>query len=381
MTRTEGSTVKNESSKPRPHPLARKALAAIEPYVPGRSAEDVRREYGLATVAKLGSNENPLGVSPKIRDALLAAIDGVHQYPDPTSVSLRRRVAARFGATPEHVCVANGVDNVLTCLGLAFLDTGDRCVIGAPTYSAYASLALMLNAIPVEVPVRERDWRLDLPRMAGAAANAKMVIVCNPNNPTGTIVTHDELEAFLRSLPSTALAVLDEAYAEFADDPAFPDSAALVRRYPNLIVLRTFSKIYGLAGLRVGSAVAAPDIIACLNQVREPFPVDRLAQAAAEATLDDEAYVRAAFENNRTERARLASALADLGLRSIPTQANFVLVELGRPAAGVARQLLRHGVIIRPGAMWRLPDWARITIGTADENRRVIESLRAVLAS
>ncbi|HET7264877.1 MAG TPA: histidinol-phosphate transaminase [bacterium] len=373
--------MKNESSKPRPHPLARKALAAIEPYVPGRSAEDVRREFGLASVAKLGSNENPLGVSPKIRGALLAAIDGVHQYPDPTSASLRRRVAARFGVTPEHVCVANGVDNVLTCLGLAFLDTGDRCVIGAPTYSAYASLALMLNAIPVQVPVRERDWRLDLPRMAGAAANAKMVIVCNPNNPTGTIVTHDEVEAFLRSLPATALAVLDEAYAEFADDPAFPDSAALVGRYPNLIVLRTFSKIYGLAGLRVGYAVAAPDIIACFNQVREPFPVDRLAQAAAEATLDDEMYVRTAFENNRTGRVWLASALADLGLRSIPTQANFVLVELGRPAADVARQLLRHGVIIRPGAMWGLPDWARITVGTTDENRRVVESLKAVLAA
>lgn len=380
MARTEGSNV-NEPTKTRPHPLARKALAFIEPYVPGRSAEDVQREYRLASVAKLGSNENPLGVSPKIRDALVQVIDGVHHYPDPTCASLRRRVAARFGVTPEHVCVANGVDNVLTCLGLAFLDTGDRCVIGAPTYSAYASLARMLNAIPVEVPVRERDWRLDLPRMAGAAANAKMVIVCNPNNPTATIVTHDEVEAFLRSLPSTALAVLDEAYAEFADDPAFPDSAALIRRHPNLIVLRTFSKIYGLAGLRVGYAVAAPEIIACFNQVREPFPVDRLAQVAAEATLDDKTYVRAAFENNRNGRAWLAAALAELGLRTIPSQANFVLVDLGRPSGEVARQLLPHGVIIRPGAMWRLPTWARITVGTADENRRAVSSLKAVLGA
>ncbi|MHB8733093.1 MAG: histidinol-phosphate transaminase [bacterium] len=369
----------NKPTKPRLHPLARKALAALEPYVPGRSAEDVQKQYGLTSVAKLGSNENPLGVSPRIRDALLAVIDGVHHYPDPTCAALRRRVAARFAVTPGHVCVANGVDNVLTCLGLAFLDTGDRCVVGAPTYTSYASLALMLNAVPVEVPVRE--WRLDLPRMAGAAANAKMVIVCNPNNPTGTIVTHDEVEGFLKSLAPTTLAVLDEAYAEFADDPAFPDAAALLGRYSNLVVLRTFSKIYGLAGLRVGYAVAAPDIIACFNEVREPFPVDRLAQTAAEATLDDEAYVRAAYENNRTGRAWLAASLAEMGLRSIPSQANFVLVDLGRPSDEVARQLLPHGVIIRPGAMWRLPTWARITVGTAGENRRVIDALKSVLGA
>lgn len=367
----------SEPLKPRPHPLARKALAALEPYVPGRSAEEVREQYGLATVVKLGSNENPLGVSPRIRDALLAVIGGVHHYPDPTSAALRRRIAARFDVTPDHVCVANGVDNVLTCLGLAFLDAGDRCVVGAPTYTAYAALALMLNAVPVEVPVQ--DWRLDLRRMAGAAGNAKMVIVCNPNNPTGTIVTAGEVEACLDALPPTTLAVLDEAYAEFAGDPAFPDSVALLRRYPNLIVLRTFSKIYGLAGLRVGYAVAAPEIIACFNQVREPFPVDRLAQAAAEATLDDEAYVRAAFENNRSGRAWLAAALSKLGLRSIPSQANFVLADLGRPSDAVARQLLPHGVIIRPGVIWRLPTWARITVGTPDDNRRLIDALAAVL--
>ena len=167
----------------------------------------------------------------------------------------------------------------------------------------------------------------------------------------------------------------------FVDDPAFPNTAALLGRYPNLIVMRTFSKIYGLAGLRVGYAVAAADIIDCFNRVREPFPVDRLAQAAAEATLDDEAYVRRAYENNRTGRAWLAAALSDLGLQSIPSQANFVLVDLGRPADDVARQLLPHGVIIRPGAMWRLPTWARITVGTDDENRRVIASLRTVLAA
>jgi histidinol-phosphate aminotransferase len=361
------------------HPLARRSLAAVEPYVPGRLAEDVRKEYGLSTVAKLGSNENPLGVSSRIRDAIVGAIDGVHQYPDPTCASLRRRLAERYRVTPDHVCVCNGVDNVLTCLGLAFLDAGDRCVVGAPTYTAYASLALLLNATPVEVPLR--DWRLDLPAMAAASANAKMVVVCNPNNPTGTIVTHDDVDAFLRRLPPTTLPVLDEAYAEFVDDRAFPDAAALLRRYPNLIVLRTFSKIYGLAGLRVGYALAAPDIIDCFNRVREPFPVDRLAHAAAEATLDDEAYVRASFENNRAGRLWLTSALSEMGLRVVPSQANFVLTDVRRSADEVARQLLPHGVIVRPGAMWRLPTWIRISVGTATENRRVITALKTVLGT
>ena len=367
----------NEPVKTRPHPLARKALAAIDPYVPGRSAEEVRERYGLSTVAKLGSNENPLGVSPRIREALVGAIDGVHHYPDPTCAELRRRLASKFGVTPDHVCVANGVDNVLTCLGLAFLDAGNRCVVGAPTYTAYAALARLMNAVPIEVPLR--DWRLDLPAMAGAAAHAKMVIVCNPNNPTGTIVTRDDVATFLRRLPAGTLAVLDEAYAEFADDPAFPDAPALLAGHPNLIVLRTFSKIYGLAGLRVGYALAAPDIIGCLNQVREPFPVDRLAQAAAGAILDDEAYVRASYEHNRAGRTWLTAALSGLGLEVIPSQANYVLVNLGRAADEVARRLLPHGVIIRPGAMWRLPTWARVTIGTADDNRRAIAALRAVL--
>jgi histidinol-phosphate aminotransferase len=360
------------------HPLARKALAAIEPYVPGRSAEEIKERFGLATVAKLGSNENPLGVSPRIRDALLAAIDDVHHYPDPSCAALRRRLADKFGLTPEHVCVANGVDNVLTCAGLAFLDAGDRCVVGLPTYTAYTALALLLNAVPVEVPLTE--WRLDLPAMAAAAAGAKMTVICNPNNPTGTIVRRDAVEAFLEGLPRTTLVVLDEAYAEFVEDPAYPDGPALLHRFPNLIVLRTFSKIYGLAGLRVGYALAAPDLIGCLNRVREPFPVDRLAQAAAHAMLDDDAFIRATYDNNRAGRSWLSTALSDLGLTVVPSQANYVFVDAGRSAAEVAQGLLPHGVIVRPGAMWGLPTWIRISIGTADENRRVVESLRTVLA-
>lgn len=362
-----------------PAPRPRKPLAAFEPYVPGRSVEEVTERFGLTTVAKLGSNENPLGLSPRVRAALVEALDRVHHYPDGESTRLRRLLAARFGLTPDRFCLANGVDNVLTCLGLAFLDPGDRCIIARPTYTAYAALAKLHGAVPVEIPLR--NWRFDVDAAGEAASGARAVFVCNPNNPTGSILRHAEVEALLARMPSDTLVVLDEAYAEWVDDPAFPDAMALLRGHPNIVVLRTFSKIYGLAGLRVGYAVASPEITAALNQVREPFPVDRLAQAAAEAVLDDEAYARASFENNRRGKADLAAAFDRLGLPHLPSQANFILVDLARPAAEVAERLLERGVIIRAGAMWGLPTWARITIGTPEENSRLIESLSAVLRS
>ena len=362
----------------RPPSFARKALAAIEPYTPGISAEEIRERYRLENVAKLGSNENPLGVSARVRRALVEAIDGIHHYPDPECAGLRRLVSARLGVAPDHLFFANGADNVLTCLGLAFLDADDRCVVGAPSYTAYAALALLLDAVPVEVPLS--GWRFDVGAMAAAADGAKAVIVCNPNNPTGSIITHAEAEALLSRVPGDTLVVMDEAYAEWVDDPAFPDAVELLRRHRNLIVLRTFSKIYGLAGLRVGYAIADPDLVASMNQVREPFAVDRLAQVAAEAVLEDEDYRRAAFENNRSGKAFLARAFTEMGLEHLPTQANFVLVNLRRPAAEIATRLLPRGVIIRAGRLWRLPTWARITVGTPAENARLVEALSAALA-
>lgn len=334
-------------------------------------------DYHVREVTKLGSNENPLGVSPRVKDAIVSALERVHQYPDPGCNQLRRRLAARLGVSTDHLMVANGVDNVLTCFCLAFLDPGDRCVIGAPSYSAYASLILLMGAVPVEVPLR--DWRFDVSAMAAAAGSSKALIICNPNNPTGTIVRQDEVVALLRNTPPTTLVVLDEAYAEWAEDPGFPDGVALLRQHPNLVLMRTFSKLYGLAGLRVGYSVAAPDLTACLYQVREPFPVDRLAQVAAEAVLEDKQYLRASFENNRTGKAFLYGMFTDMGLTYVPSQANFIFLDLKQPADDVAERLLPRGVIIRPGKIWKMPTWARITIGTPEENRRLAEALRAVL--
>ncbi len=361
----------------RPLPRPRSALAALEPYVPGRSAEEIMERFGLTQVVKLGSNENPLGPSPRVRDGLMRALDRIHHYPDGECTRLRARLAKRLDLSPNHFMFANGVDNVLTCLGLAFFENGDRVVTGIPTYTAYANLVNLLGAVLAEVPLR--DWRFDVRGIAEVAAGAKAVIICNPNNPTGSIVRRDEMETLADRVPPDVLLVVDEAYAEWVDDPAFPDAVALLRRHPNILVLRTFSKIYGLAGLRVGYAIGSPEIVASLNQVREPFPVDRLAQVAAEAVLDDDAYVRGSFENNRAGKTALAKGLKALGLRHLSSQANFILVDLGRPAVDVAQRLLEHGVIVRPGAMWRLPTWARVTVGTPEENTRLLEALSAVL--
>jgi len=360
-----------------PFPRPRKALAALDPYVPGRSAEEVMARFGLAQVSKLGSNENPLGLSPLVRDALTQALDRIHHYPDGECTRLRALLAARLGLTPGQFLFANGVDNVLTCVGLAFFDRGDRIVTGIPTYTAYANLAKLMGAELIGVPLR--DWRFDIPAISRAARGAKAVIVCNPNNPTGAIVPADDMAALLNLIPPDVLVVVDEAYAEWVDDPTFPDTMTLLRRHPNIVVLRTFSKIYGLAGLRVGCAIGSPGVIAALHQVREPFPVDRLAQAAAEAVLDDTAYLRASFENNRAGKTALAKGFTALGLRHLPSQANFILVDLGQPAAGVAERLLEHGMILRPGAMWGLPTWARVTIGTPEDNARLLEALATVL--
>jgi len=316
------------------------------------------RQFGLSRVIKLGSNENPLGLPAHAREAITRALDWIHHYPDGESSRLRALLAERLGLTPSHFCFANSVDNVLTCLGLAFFEAGDRVVTARPTYTAYGNLAKVMGAHLVEVPLA--DWRYDVRAVAEAAGAAKAVFVCNPNNPTGSALHHQELQELLDRIPPQALVVLDEAYAEWADDPAFPNAVALLRRHPNLVVLRTFSKIYGLAGLRVGYAVAEPEIISCLNQVRE-------------------AYRRAAFQNNLEGRVFLGEQLTEMGLRHLPTQANFILVNLGQPAAEVAQRLLERGVIIRPGGLWRLPAWARITIGTPEENVQLLVALSAVL--
>lgn len=359
--------------------LARRGVLDLPEYVPGKPVEEVRRELGLADVVKLASNENPLGPSPRALRAVQEALSSAHVYPEGSSPALREALARRHGVSPDMVLVGNGGDNVITMICLALLEPGQEMLTGAPTFPAYEHAARLAGGRPVLVPLREHAF--DLEALAAAVGPAtKLVFVCTPNNPTGTISRRAELARFLDALPPRVVVVFDAAYADYADDPDYDDGLGFVREGRNAVVLRTFSKVFGLAGLRVGYAVAPAGLIRVIDRVREPFPVNRLGQAAALAALEDHEHVRRSLAVNREGKRFLYRELAARGLRYVPTQANFLLVDVGRPADDLYRRLLARGVIVRPGSAWGYPTAFRVTIGTPEQNARFLAALDAALA-
>jgi len=357
-----------------------RGLRAIRPYVPGKPIEEVQREYGLQDVIKLASNENPLGPSPKALAALEEALRQVHLYPDGQSYYLRRALAANLNVTPEQVIVGNGADGVIMQICLAYLDDGDEVIVGRSSFPVYDIYTHVMRARLVKVPLKA--YRLDLEAMARAITDrTKVVFVCNPNNPTGTIVTADEVEAFLRRVPDRVLVVFDEAYYQFVESDGYPDTLRYVREgRENVMTIRTFSKVYGLAGVRLGYAVAHPETLAPLWRVKEPFAVNRLAQIAGIAALEDEAFVRRSVEANREGRRYLYQEFERLGLFYVPSHTNFILIRVGPRAAEVVQRLLEQGVIVRPCTGYDLPEFLRVTVGSPDQNVRLVAALEEVLA-
>jgi len=357
-----------------------RGLDEIRPYVPGKPIEEVKREYGLEDVIKLASNENPLGPSPKALAALEKTLREVHLYPDGQGYYLRRAIADHLDVAPEQVIIGNGADGVIVQTCLAYLDDGDEVVVGRSSFPVYDIYTHVMRARLVKVPLK--DYRLDLKGMAEAITDrTKIVFVCNPNNPTGTIVTADEVEGFLAEVPERVLVVFDEAYYEFVESLEYPDTLRYVREgRRNVMVVRTFSKVYGLAGLRLGYGVAHLDVLAPLWRVKEPFAVNRLAQVAGIAALEDEEFVRRTVEVNREGRHYLYQAFDRLGLFYVESHTNFVLVRIGPEAREVAERLLRRGVIVRPCTGYDLPEFLRITVGSPDQNARLIAALEEVLA-
>lgn len=347
----------------------------MKPYVPGKSLEAMQREYGLSRIVKLASNENPLGPSPRAVRALREAAEGIHVYPDGPATALREAIAARWGVSPDWVFVGNGSDEVFRLLAETYLRPGDRVVVPRPSFPVYAIVATLMGAHVDAVPLR--GGTMDLPAMAARARGARMVFLCRPNNPTGGVFAGEELEAFLRSAGPDTLVVLDEAYREY--DESLFDSKAFLEAFPNLVVTRTFSKIYGLAGLRLGYGVGRPDVWRPLYTVRDPFSVNRLAQVAGLAALEDRDHLLASQKLNREGRECLKAFFEEIGLRPWPTQANFILVDLGRPAAPVYEALLRQGVVVRLADPADLPTCLRVTIGMEEENRAFMRALRRAL--
>jgi len=346
-------------------------------YQPGKPIEDVKRELGLTEVVKLASNENPFGCSEQAKQAIVAEVANTSLYPDGAAVGLTNAVAAKLGVNADQIIFGAGSDEVILMLARAFLVPGDETIMADETFPQYKHNAEIENAVVIEVPLK--DGRHDLPAMLEKLTDrTKIVWICNPNNPTGTVVTKDELDDFMAKIPGHVLVVLDEAYCEYIDDPAYPDGIEYVKRYRNVVALRTFSKIYGLASLRIGYGIGQPDVIRFVNQVREPFNTTRYAQAAAKAALDDAAFIDRCRRANAEGIAYLTGQFDRLGLSYFPAYGNFVMFDAKRPSQLVFEGLLRKGIIAR--ARWSYyPTHIRITVGSREQNEKFIAALEQVL--
>ncbi len=351
-----------------------KDIASLSPYVPGKPIDELQRELGLARIIKLASNENPLGPSPKALAVLADAAATLHRYPDGGGYKLRTGLADRWKVSLDQVILGNGSDEILSMLARAFLSPGDDAVMADNTFVIYKMEVTAAHGTPVIVPLK--DGRHDLDAMAKAVTpRTKLLFVCNPNNPTGTMVSAAEIDALMASVPSHVIVVFDEAYCEYVRDPHFPDSLGYVRQGRHAIVLRTFSKIYGLAGLRIGYGVTTSEIAGYLNRVRPPFNANSLAQRAALAALGDEEHVAKSRAMNQAEMASVRAGLAALGLKPLPSEANFLYFDAGRDGRVLFEALLREGVIVRHIEGNHL----RVTIGLPEENRHFLQALKTVL--
>ncbi|XEC92736.1 histidinol-phosphate transaminase [Paenibacillus tarimensis] len=346
-------------------------------YQPGKPVEDVKRELGLSEVIKLASNENPFGCSERAKEAIVAELSNTSIYPDGASVALAGDIAAKLGVGSDQIIFGAGSDEVILMIARAFLVPGDETIMADETFPQYKHNAEIENASVIEVPLLE--GKHDLPAMLSRISDrTKIVWICNPNNPTGTIVTRDELESFMQSVPSEVLVVLDEAYCEYIDDQDYPDSLSMLQRYKNMVILRTFSKIYGLASLRIGYGIGHPEVIRSINQVREPFNTTRYAQAAAKAALADDSFITYCREQNAKGLAYLKSQFERLGLSYFPPYGNFIMFDAKHPSGQVFDGLLRKGIISR--ARWTYyPTHIRVTVGSEQQNIAFIEALEQVL--
>lgn len=349
-------------------------IASLVPYVPGKPIEELERELGIARAIKLASNENPRGPSPKALAIMEEAIGSLNRYPDGGAHRLRSALADRWKLTPDHVILGNGSDEIIGLLARAFLSPGDEAVMADQTFMIYRMEVTAAHGVPVLVPLK--SWRHDLSAMAKAVTpETRLVFVCNPNNPTGTVVHAGELDALLACLPDHVIVVLDEAYYEYVQSRDFPDGIGYIKQNRPVIVLRTFSKIYGLAGLRIGYGLTTPEIVGYLNRLRPPFNANSLAQRAALGALEDEEHVTLSRTMNQMEMETVRAGLLALGLEPVPSEANFLYVDVGQAGRAVFEALLREGVIVRhiEGRM------LRVTIGLPEENQRFLEALTSIL--
>lgn len=359
--------------------LANPGLNKLNPYQAGKPIEELARELGLTEIIKLASNENPLGASPIAMKAAANALNSASLYPDSNTFELKQALAEFHNIDTTRITLANGSDYLLSLLVQAFVAAGDEVIISDYAFATFNIIAHAHQAQPVIVAAK--GWSHDLTAMAHAITpKTRLIFIANPNNPTATWFTHKEFVEFMQQVPSNVLVVMDEAYCEFVQHPSYPNTIQLQQQYTNLITTRTFSKAYGLAGLRIGYCIAHTDCITFLERIRLPFSVNRIAQAAAIAALSDQKHIEQTIANNQAGQTQLQIAFRELGLNCLPSVCNFLTVDMQQPALTIYNALLKHGIIVRPLLPYRMPSHLRITIGTEKQNAHLIKALKIILA-
>lgn len=358
--------------------MIREELLAIKPYVPGKPIEEVKREVGIDDVIKLASNENPLGPSKKAIETMQEVATEVNIYPDGNCHALRRALSDKLEVQGEELIFGNGSDGILSLIAKAFIDTEDEVIMASPSFSQYEFATNVMGGEIITVPLE--DYTHDLTAMLDVInEKTKVVFVCNPNNPTGTIVTESEVDSFLAEVPEDVIVVFDEAYNEYVTTDEYPDTINYLADYDNIIILRTFSKAYGLAGLRIGYGIANSELIGYMDRVRHPFNVNLMAQKTALAALKDKTHLNKSRKVNSKGKEYLYREFDRLGLDYIPTETNFILVDVGRDAEDVFDKMMQQGVIIRNAQAFGYETKIRVTIGTKEQNERLINTLEKVL--
>ena len=353
-------------------------IESLIPYPPGKPIEELRRELGVERIIKLASNENPVGPSPKALEAMKKAVEKVNRYPDGSAYYLKQKLSRKLGVSPGQLILGNGSNEIIELIFRTFYQPGDNVVSAEITFAVYPIIAHAIGAEYRAAPMKNLSY--DMEELAKLIDdNTKFVFISNPNNPTGTYITRNEFENFMKEVPETTLVVLDEAYFEFVERDDYPNGLDYLEEFPNLIVMRTFSKIYGLAGLRIGYGIGSEDIIDYLNRVRQPFNVNLVAQEAALAALDDEEFVTMVRNLTHEGLNWLYSEVEKLGLNYVPSVTNFFLIEVGK-GKKVYDALLHKGVIVRPMDGYKLPQYIRVNVGTEEENKIFIDALEEVLA-
>ena len=364
------------------HQLVANGVRDLRPYQPGKPVEELERELGISEIIKLASNENPRGASPRVENTLRDCANDLARYPDGSGFRLKTQLSAQLNVLPSQLTLGNGSNDVLDIITRCFVESRQGVVISEHAFAVYGLAAKSVDANLAIVPAIQFGHDLEAMREA-INLDTRIVFIANPNNPTGTYVSQGKVEAFLSDLPDHVITVLDEAYFEYVRPFGvndYPDGVALLTRFPNLIVTRTFSKAYGLAALRVGYAIATPEITEILNRVRPPFNVNSMGLAAAETALSDSDFISQCVTENAEQLFQLNQALVDLGLTTIPSVANFICVQVGSSASKIYELMLTEGVIVRPVGNYGLPEHLRITVGLPSENQKVIATLRKIIS-